>query len=156
MQTTNPLRLAKLLLALCFLHMSFVGLMAAAIYSPATGNALMVTRAEAIYIIGENNFGLIRIKPFEDIDSAKQYVHSRGWKIPEFSHAYIRPVARKGKLLSSNRVTWSFADQPSEKKTPVIETNSQSTASFFNKLVENGILKESRMGFAVHLERQND
>lgn len=148
----NYLRFARLLLGVCVLHtIALIGV-AAVIFSEPTHNALLVPRADAIFIVGENDFGLVRIKSFQSVQAAQTYLTARGWRIPTLTPAHIRPEGRIGQLLSSNRMTWTTPLGRHAKFTPIVEAPNAETARFLNQWIESGNLQESHLGFAIRLE----
>ena len=134
------------------MHVAAVALLGNAIYSEPTHRALLLPRADALFVVGANDFGLIRIKSFATIGAAERYIRERGWKIPTITPAHLQPAARTGKSLSANRMTWSDYSTLGKRFTPIVEANNAEAARYFERWIESGNLRESHLGYAVKLE----
>ncbi len=149
----QPLRFAKLLLGICVVHMTMVLALATAIYSEPTQNALLIPRPEGVFIVGENDYNLTRIKFFASLKEAQVYMNKFGWKVPALSVVHLRPATRAAKFISANRVSWVNAGD-NTKYASILETHDAQTANQMHQWVESGNLQHSRLGFAVRLEIQ--
>lgn len=144
--------IANFLSSIAALNLGFVLGAGAIIHSPPTQNTALVPRGEALYVVGQNRFGLTRILSFSDVKSAEQYLTKLNMQVPTLNPAHLREKHHTASSLSSHNLTWSHPDYVTGKPTPIIETNSQETAEIVKNWINKGHLKASRYGFSIPLE----
>lgn len=148
----DGLRIAKMLVGICLAHTLALLALGIVIHAEPSRNALLVPRAEGLFVVGENRFGLIRIKPFQKMSEVETFLKTQGLKIPELTEAHLKPHGRMGKLLHSNRLSLSAFGSQANQKMPIIEAHNSETAHRVQKWIENGDLRTSRLGYAIRLE----
>lgn len=154
-RSIDNLKLSHLLLIGCLLHTVAILGVATAIHSEPSENVLLVPRDEGLFIVGENKFGLTRIKSFEHMPDVEAYLKDQNMHVPELTEAHLYTRGRLGETLSAHRLTWADNNDKSQ-KTPIVETNNAETAKQVQNWITRGNLKNSKLGFAIPLEPNSE
>ncbi|HVJ63733.1 MAG TPA: hypothetical protein VM901_00615 [Bdellovibrionota bacterium] len=153
MDRFNLLRFSRVLALFAVTHLAAIVSMARVIHAEPSENALLVPRPEGVFVVGENEYGLLRVRGFSSLSEAQLYLKKIGLRIPQISYAGMRPLGHMGKVNAFNRITWSDRSAPVGAPSPVIQTHDSITARRFAEWVQDGSLRHSHLGYAIHLEK---